>query len=215
MNQFGSLLKRRLLSKELSIPAKKCKNKGVQTYSKEKQFALKSFVQDRSSSTHGSLSSNCTKNPFRFSPPQYNINGSATLDEIIEKQDMLFTPKSNIITPPSKEKSEIKLDTILYNRSTSNFTTSKEDIGVQYTRTPVRTLFYDSNIDEGSSTRKVATPENNVISLNATGREGTPMPITSSSRLQRSVGRVKSYKEPSLTVKVRKGFKFFTFEEKE
>ena len=97
MNQFGSLLKRRLLSKELSIPAKKCKNKGVQTYSKEKQFALKSCVQDRSPSTHGSISSNCAKNPFRFSPPQYNINGSATLDEIIEKQDMLFTPKSNII----------------------------------------------------------------------------------------------------------------------
>ena len=209
MNQFGSLLKRRLLSKELSIPAKKCKNKGVQTYSKEKQLALKSFVLNTNSSTQDSLGSNYKKNPFRFSPPQYNINGSATLEEL---KDIMLTPKSNIITPPSKERAGINLDTNLNNKTASYILAKKEDVDVQYSRTPVRTLFCDSNTDDGGTKREDTTPENSSFLLTRTRREGTPMPTISSSRLQRSVGRVKSYKEPSLTVKVRKGFQFFTFE---
>lgn len=41
----------------------------------------------------------------------------------------------------------------------------------------------------------------------------TPIPVTLSGRTQRSGGRILSYKEPSLKVKVRKGFKFYSFEE--
>ena len=79
-------------------------------------------------------------------------------------------------------------------------------------QTPVRTLFHEPH-EEGITLSQNASLEGDVVKSKPLPMVGTPMPSSSSGRLQRSVGRIKSYKEPSLTIKVRKGFKFFTLEE--
>jgi hypothetical protein len=65
--------------------------------------------------------------------------------------------------------------------------------------------------DEGNPMKGVTTPIR--VSKKVPLKGGTPMPVPGSARLQRSVSRVKSYKEPSLTTKVRKGFQFFIYED--
>lgn len=84
----------------------------------------------------------------------------------------------------------------------------------QHTTPPnARALFKDrddSDLDilfeESISRIAMMTPKRNSF-------VDTPIPVTLSGRTQRSGGRVLSYKEPSLKVKVRKGFKFYSFEE--
>lgn len=173
---------------------------------------MKPSIRRRSSSApslaEDLINGSWARKPFRFSPPQYNIRGLAAVD-VSEKQSLDFTPKSNIISPPSAE----RLIAVSTSYLVPCLSLLEEDLDLQYQRTPVRTLFGESNEDDGASIGKTPVSKpSDTLSTPAKHRD-TPMPLMSSSRLQRSVSRVKSYKEPSLTVKVRKGFKFFSFED--
>lgn len=80
---------------------------------------------------------------------------------------------------------------------------------VQHLQTPVRSLFQEDYIDSGTKVIGKSDADN----TKAAKYVGTPIHAPPSARLPRSVSKVKSYKEPSLSVKVRKGFKFFSFED--
>ena len=206
-----------MLSKELSIPQKKCKNKGSQT--EDKQFIVQSIIRRRSSPA-SSLAGDksgvvLTTNPFRFSPPQYNIRGLTSQDGTPKSRRSELTPRAHIITPPTKDEDDLMKEvgaSGIQPRSPSMIDSNDENQQNLLMQTPVRTLFHEA-YEEGITLPQNASLEKDVIKSKPLPMVGTPMPSSSSGRLQRSVGRIKSYKEPSLTVKVRKGFKFFTLEE--
>lgn len=122
---------------------------------------------------------------------------------------------SHVITPPSDERMFTKKKFSSKSPSTKfeKVPESGSEFDQHATPPNARALFKDSDdsdldilFEESISRIAMRTPKRNSFF-------DTPIPITLSGRIQRSGGRVISYKEPSLKVKVRKGFKFYSFEE--
>lgn len=183
------------------------------------------------------------KNPFRFSPrfddagqkvcdedsyPLWLQNWGTKEGPTSQRKPIL----AHVISPPSGEKNrsakrmeENEISPIFASSPSLRDTLEKEfQEEMQGLLTPEK-LYYDENIDyrerevkdttsprgshEESPVKGIITPK--TISKRVPLKGDTPMP--GSARLQRSVSRVKSYKEPSLNAKVRKGFKFFIYED--
>ena len=169
------------------------------------------------------------RNPFRFSPPQSDSklfetgNLSSPLIQLVSSGR-----QSHVITPISTERlsSDTKVRT---NRKSPkspiisplsplltrlSFSADYDDL--QFMQTPVRSLFHENDEDDEDdpASRLKTTEKKAAIAKTPKPKThvGTPMPVSSRAKLQRSVSRITSYKEPSLTVKVRKGFKFFAFD---
>ena len=199
----------------LKIPEKIRCDKGVQTKFSEK-FEYGGSSNNLKSKLSTSVPSDCSvegqpQNPFRFSPPLDNLK------DVFDKSSpnrLRMTPGgSNIITPPSEEFLLSKALTQSPPISFERLPKSGNFLGEHITPPPARALFKDSDhkdsdsLFEGIVSKVVMmTPKNNSF-------VDTPIPAIFSGRLQRSGGRVLSYKEPSLKVKVRKGFKFYSFED--
>ena len=154
-------------------------------------------------------------NPFRYSPPLYNL-----LDlEVFSKpspdrsnSEFLGNHRSSPNFGGNNSLSTEKLVTQLPSSTTS--IDSDVALDYQFMQTPTRTLFRDENCHINSATasdqEKPIIHENDSETLR---RFGTPLHVPQNTRQRRTVSRVLSYKEPSLTIKVRKGFKFFMFED--
>ena len=153
-----------------------------------------------------------SENPFRYSPPLYNM-----LD--LEVFNNPSPDRANIeilgsILPSLKLLGKTVQKPVLEMTPVSTSSDSDIDLDYQFLQTPTRTLFRDENYQINSETasdqEKPIVRENDSETLR---RFGTPLHVPQNTRLRRTVSRVLSYKEPSLTIKVRKGFKFFMFED--
>lgn len=215
LNIVASTLSCRLLSRALKIPEIIRCDKGVQTKFSEK-FDYGGSSNNLKSKLSTSVPSDCSgegqsQNPFRFSPPLDNLKD--VFDKCSPNRLRMTPGGSNIITPPSEEILLAKAFTQSPPIPFERLPKSGKNFGENITPPSARALFKDSddnNSDSlfGGSISKVVmtTPKKNSF-------VGTPIPAIFSARLQRSGGRVLSYKEPSLKVKVRKGFKFYSFED--
>lgn len=153
----------------------------------------------------------------------------------IDSPDMGRPAITHVISPPSIEKMEPELKmkgkakSPIMSPSLNKMTQKNFRADIQLLRTPTK-HYYDENVDyrEKSEMKDIESPQvflrdddGNPIKglmtprvISKKGLKGdTPMPVPGSARLQRSVSRVKSYKEPSLITKVRKGFQFFIYED--
>ena len=203
----------------LNIPEKIRCDKGVQT----KFFEMFDFEGSSSSSKSkhftgvpsDDLGVGQIQNPFRLSPPLGSLRDIDIFDKFSPSRLRMTPGGSHVITPPLEERIFAK-GTVSSRSPPIQFEAqpnSGKKIDRHITPPPARALFKDSDnndldtlFEESISRIMMMTPKNNAF-------VGTPIPVTLSGRLQRSGGRVLSYKEPSLKVKVRKGFKFYSFEE--
>jgi hypothetical protein len=142
---------------------------------------------------------------------------------------------THVISPPSIEKitSESKMKGMakspIMSPSLNKMAQKENRVDRQLLLTPAK-QYHDENVDyrEKSETKDIESPQvflrdddgnpmKGLMTPRVISKKGlkgdTPMPVPGSARLQRSVSRVKSYKEPSLTTKVRKGFQFFIYED--
>lgn len=156
-----------------------------------------------------------TQNPFRYSPPLNNLRDRGIFDKSSPSRLRMTPGGSHVITPPSDERmfTKKKLSTKSPPAEFEKMLESGNKFDQNTTPPNARALFKDrddSDLDilfeESISRIAMMTPKRNSF-------VDTPIPVTLSGRTQRSGGRILSYKEPSLKVKVRKGFKFYSFEE--
>jgi hypothetical protein len=204
----------RLLSRVLNIPDKKCKNKSVQTYfeSAAANRQLKgstprnSLTETRREEPFSSL-----RNPFRYSPPLYNLYDVGIFTQFSPARQLISPEVSHLVSPYSGD--ELLRGEVAESKISSSALQKNNELYAidQNLQTPVRALFQE---DYPSASKVVdAFEKSGKDSAKATIYVGTPLHAPPSTRLPRSVSKIKSYKEPSLTVKVRKGFKFFSFED--
>lgn len=156
-------------------------------------------------------------NPFRYSPPLYNL-----LDlEVFSKpspdrsnNEFLGNHRSSPNFGGNNSLSTEKLVPQLPSSTTS--IDSDVALDYQFMQTPTRTLFCDENYHTDGAKVFDRSLDKEIILDNQSKilrRFGTPLHVPPNTRERRTVSRVLSYKEPSLNIKVRKGFKFFTFED--
>lgn len=209
----------RLLSRVLNIPEKKCKNKSVQTNFIEKSNSTGATRQIKGS-TPITLSSETRKdepfsslrNPFRYSPPLYNLYDVGIFAQFSPAHPVLYPEELHLVSPHSGDEllpgvnAESKITSTSASQIVSDLYAFDQNL-----QTPVRALFQE---DYPSGSKVVDIFEKaDKSGAKAANYVGTPLHAPPSARLPRSVSKIKSYKEPSLSVKVRKGFKFFSFED--
>ena len=154
-------------------------------------------------------------NPFRYSPPLYNLLDLEVFNKPIPDRENIGILQS-ILTPlKQRGRNSLHVEKLAPESSTAvTSVDSDTDLDYQFLQTPTRILFRDENYHIKSASafdqEKPTAHENGSDTLR---RFGTPLHVPQNSRLRRTVNRVLSYKEPSLSIKVRKGFKFFMFED--
>lgn len=210
----------RLLSRVLNIPEKKCKNKSVQTNIIEKLNSAGANRQLKGA-TPSDLSTQIRKeepfsslrNPFRYSPPLYNLYDVGIFAQFSPARQAGSPKEPHLVSPQTGdellpgENAESKIPSSAAVQKNSELICAID----QNLQTPVRALFQEDCPDSSKSLDSTVKSDKNA--LKAVNYVGTPMHAPPSARLPRSVSKIKSYKEPSLSVKVRKGFKFFSFED--
>jgi hypothetical protein len=205
----------RLLSRVLNIPEKKYKNKSAQTNfdsaagNRQLKGSTPSILptETRREEPFSSL-----RNPFRYSPPLYNLYDVGIFTQFSPAHQVDFRENLHLVSPHSGDEL-LPGENVGSKIFSSSALQKNSDIHAidQNLQTPVRALFQD---DYPSGSKVIdALEKSDKVGAKATSYVRTPLHAPPSARLPRSVSKIKSYKEPSLAVKVRKGFKFFSFED--